>query len=326
MSFSVLGINHRCSSIDARERFVIHAIDLPGALYALREKCRISEAVILSTCNRTEIYLRTENNDEVLSWLSDYLKVPLPEIASALYVLSGEKAIRHVFRVASGLDSMVLGETQILGQMKEAVRVARESGALGMYLDKLFQHSFAVAKKIRTTTRIGANIISLATAALRLASKHLKPISDCSVLFIGAGEMIELAVARFAPYRPESMIIANRSPARALSLSKRFNAKTACLTELDKLLVNANIVVTGTSAPDPVITEALLREVVQQNRSLLMIDLAVPRDIEAAAATIDGVTLYSIDDLATIVESGKEARQVLFMRQKNWCWSRSGYL
>ena len=214
MALFTLGINHRTAPLAVRERVAFHAEELRRALLDLTSAGRVQEAAILSTCNRTELYCHAQTPQAALQWLAEYRRLAPPEMAPYLYTHPERDAVVHAFRVASGLDSMVLGEPQILGQMKEAARVAREAGTLGATLDKLFQNAFAVAKDVRSTTAIGANVVSMAAAIVRLAERIFERIAEQRVLFIGAGEMVQLCLTHFAAKAPKEIVIANRTVAR----------------------------------------------------------------------------------------------------------------
>ena len=311
MALFTLGINHRSAPLSVRERVAFHAEELRRALTDLVSAGRVHEAAILSTCNRTELYFQADTPQAASQWLAEYRQLPHHEIEPCLYMLSDHEAVRHAFRVASGLDSMVLGEPQILGQMKEAVRFAREAGALGTTLDKLFQNSFAVAKDVRSTTAIGANIVSMAAAAVRLAERIFERIADQKILFIGAGEMIELCVTHFAAQKPRQIVIANRTIDRGRALAERFGATAIRLEDVGERLAEFDIVVSCTASQLPIIGLGLVERAikVRRHRPMFMVDLAVPRDVEIEVGELDDVFLYTVDDLALVVESGLESRQ-----------------
>ena len=306
-----LGINHHSAPLAIRERVAFHAEKLHQALADLTHNGRVREAAILSTCNRTEIYCAAEAPEAVVDWLTRYHRVERGEIAPYLYLHDQPDAVRHVFRVASGLDSMVIGEPQILGQMKEAVRVAEESGTLGTQLHKLFQRSFSVAKEVRSTTAIGANIVSMAAAGVHLAERIFESLATQRILFIGAGEMIELCAAHFCARQPKLVTIANRTVERGRALAERFNGTAIRLDELGEHIAQHDIVVSCTASPLPIIGLGMVERAVKarRHRPMFMVDLAVPRDIEQEVGELDDVFLYTVDDLANVVESGLESRQ-----------------
>ena len=311
MALFTLGINHRTAPLTVREQVAFHAEELRRALSDLMSSGHVHEAAILSTCNRTELYCQADTPQIAIDWLADYRRVPAHVIEPYLYAHPDREAVRHAFRVASGLDSMVLGEPQILGQMKEAVRIARESGTLGTTLNKLFQHSFAVAKDVRSTTAIGASIVSMAAAAVRLAERIFERIAEQKVLFIGAGEMIELCATHFAAKKPKQMVIANRTIDRGRALADRFGATAIRLEELGERLSEFDIVVSCTASQLPIIGLGLVERAIKarRHRPMFMVDLAVPRDVELEVGALDDVFLYTVDDLAQVVESGMESRQ-----------------
>ena len=311
MALLTLGLNHRTAPLSVRERLAFHTEELRRALTDLASSGQVYEAAILSTCNRTEIYCQSDTPDAAVRWLADYRQVAGSDFSPYLYTHPGREAVRHTFRVASGLDSMVLGEPQILGQMKEAVRIARETGTLGVTLDKLFQNAFSVAKDVRSTTAIGENIVSMAAAAVRLAGRIFERLSEQQVLFIGAGEMIELCAAHFSAQQPKRLVVANRTLDRGRALAERFGATAIRLEEVGERLHEFDIVVTCTASQLPILGLGLVERAIRarRRRPMFMVDLAVPRDIEVEVAALDDVFLYTVDDLAQVIESGREARQ-----------------
>ena len=311
MALFTLGINHRMAPLAMREQVAFHAEELRRALTDLASGGQVHEAAILSTCNRTELYCQADAPQGALQWLEHYRRLPHHALEPYLYTHPDREAVRHVFRVASGLDSMVLGEPQILGQMKEAVRIAREAGTLGATLNKLFQNSFAVAKDVRSTTAIGSNIVSMAAAAVRLAERIFEHIAGQRVLFIGAGEMIELCATHFAAQHPKQIVIANRTIDRGRGLADRFGATAIRLEEVGERLAEFDIVVSCTASQLPIIGLGLVERAIRarRHRPIFMVDLAVPRDVEVEVGELDDVFLYTVDDLAQVVESGLESRQ-----------------
>lgn len=314
-----LGINHHSAPLAIRERVAFNAEKLHQALADLTHNHPVKEVAILSTCNRTEIYCAAETPDVVIDWLAQYHQVERSEILPYLYTHDQPAAIRHAFRVASGLDSMVIGEPQILGQMKDAVRVAEESGTLGTQLHKLFQRSFSVAKEVRSTTAIGANIVSMAAAGVHLAERIFESIDTQRILFIGAGEMIELCAAHFCARQPKQVTIANRTIERGRALAERFNGTAIRLDELGEHLAQHDIVVSCTASPLPIIGLGMVERAVKvrRHRPMFMVDLAVPRDIEEEVGELDDVFLYTVDDLAQVVENGMESRQAAVLDAEN---------
>ena len=314
-----LGINHHSAPLAIRERVAFHAEKLHQALADLARSQAVKEVAILSTCNRTEIYCSADRPEVVIDWLAGYHQVERGELAPYLYLHDQPEAIRHAFRVASGLDSMVIGEPQILGQMKDAVRVAEESGTLGTQLHKLFQRSFSVAKEVRSTTAIGANIVSMAAAGVHLAERIFESIGQQRILFIGAGEMIELCAAHFCAHQPKQVTIANRTLERGRLLSERFSGTAIRLDELGEHLAQHDIIVSCTASPLPIIGLGMVERAVKarRHRPMFMVDLAVPRDIEEEVGELDDVFLYTVDDLALVVESGQESRQAAVVDAEN---------
>src|SRR5919201_1726672 len=310
MSLYALGLNHQTAPLAVRERVVFHVERLREALTEL--KCGMArEAAILSTCNRTELYVAGEEPGALAQWLERYHRFEPAELSPYLYTLPREQAVRHAFRVASGLDSMVLGEPQILGQMKEAARAAESAGTLGTVLHKLFQRSFAVAKEVRSTTRVGAESVSMAAAAVRLAARIFPYLADQRVLFIGAGEMIELCATHFAAQAPARIAVANRTLERAEKLARRLNAEPIELRSLAEHLHEYDIVVSCTASSLPILGKGLVERALRarRRRPIFMVDLAVPRDIEPEVGELDDVFLYTVDDLAGIVSANIDARR-----------------
>ena len=314
MAVWTLGLNHRTAPIDLRERFAFASEKLEQSLQGLRQKFEThKEVTILSTCNRTEIYCAGDQSHlpQTLAWLAETGKTQVDILASHTYRLEGYASARHAFRVASGLDSMVLGESQILGQLKDAVKFATDTGALGTTLNQLFQRSFAVAKEVRTTTEIGAHSISMAAACVRLASGIFENIKDTRILFVGAGEMIELCVAHFAAKSPLSITIANRSALRAEDLASLHGATCIALADLPKKLHEFDIVISCTASTLPLIGLGAVQSALRarKNHPMFMVDLAVPRDIEPEVKKLNDVYLYTVDDLNDIIQSGQAHRQ-----------------
>jgi glutamyl-tRNA reductase len=319
MSVWALGLNHTTAPLDLRGRFAFAVDQIPPTLHSLRQSFASGhhpevEAAIISTCNRTEIYWVSDHQaalDHTVGWLADSGGVSRDVLRSHTYALHDDAVARHAFRVASGLDSMVLGEAQILGQMKDAVRAAETAGALGSTLNQLFQRSFAVAKEVRTATEIGAHSISMAAAAVRLAGQLFEDLRETRVLFVGAGEMIELAATHFAARQPKSITIANRTAERGEQLAARFGGQAMRLADLPARLGEFDIVVSCTASTLPLIglgaVERALRQ--RRHRPMFMVDLAVPRDIEPEVKDLEDVYLYTVDDLAAVVQQGQASRQ-----------------
>ena len=311
MSLYTLGLNHQTAPLDVREQVVFSPDALGHALRDLLTRPKVKEAAILSTCNRTEVYVHGTEPQPVVRWLEDFHRVPKDSLAPYIYTLPREQAVTHAFRVASGLDSMVLGEPQILGQMKQAVRHAESAGSLGLVLNRLFQRTFAVAKDVRTQTDIGSASISMAAAAVKLAERIFPALADQRLLFIGAGEMIDLTATHFAARNPRSITIANRTLERGRELAARFGAEAITLNEMPDRLHEFDVIVTCTASTLPILGKGLLERVVKARRHapVFVVDLAVPRDVEPEAAELDDVFLYSIDDLSNIVRGNLQIRK-----------------
>ena len=317
MAVWTLGLNHTTAPVDLRGRFAFALDQLSPVLSGLRSAMpRHPEAAILSTCNRTEVYGAAEQaspeaQQHTLVWLAQTGGVSPDALQRHTYWLTEEQAARHAFRVAAGLDSMVLGEPQILGQMKDAVRAAETAGSLGSTLNQLFQRSFSVAKQVRSATEIGAHSISMAAAAVRLASQLFEDLGRCRVLFVGAGEMIELAATHFAARNPRAIAIANRSLERGEKLAGRFGAEIMRLSDLPARLHEFDVIVSCTASTLPLIGLGAVERALKarRHRPIFMVDLAVPRDIEPEVKALQDVYLYTVDDLAHVVQTGQASRQ-----------------
>ena len=311
MQLFAFGINHKTAPIAVREQVTFNVEAMESALRDLVGHGAAKEATILSTCNRTEVYCSTHEPVQVVNWLANYHKLTADKIEPYLYTMPQEAAVKHAFRVASGLDSMVLGEPQILGQLKQAVRFAEQAGTLGFLLHKLFQRTFSVAKDVRTQTEIGANLTSMAAAAVKLAERIFPSIAEQRVLFIGAGEMIELNAVHFAAKSPKLITVANRTLERAETLARRINGHAITLHELAEQLAHHDIIVTCTASQLPILGKGMVERALKtrKHRPLFIVDLAVPRDVEAEVAELSDVFLYTVDDLAEAVRDGLDARQ-----------------
>jgi glutamyl-tRNA reductase len=311
MQLLTFGLNHHSAPVQIRERVAFPESVLQAALRDLAESGGAEEAAIISTCNRTEVYCRTDDPQRAMAWLAAYHGLPAEALGEHLFQLVDDAAAAHAFRVAAGMDSMVLGEAQILGQVKQAVRVAGESGTLGWLLNKLFQQTFAVAKDVRTRTGIGSQSVSLAAAAIRLSSRVLGDISGQNVLLVGAGEMMELVATHVAAHRPRTLAVANRTLERAKRLAETHGGEAFTLAELPAEMARFDIVIASTGAPLPIIGKGLMERVMRsrKQRPVVMIDLAVPRDIESEVAGIDDIFLYTVDDLGKLIQEGMDARQ-----------------
>lgn len=319
MGVLTLGLNHTTAPLDVRGRFTFAPNQLQTPLQALTERLvRVApEAALLSTCNRTELYLAAEAPrlhelvQPATEWLAAQGGVSSQQLGAYTYTAENRAAARHAFRVAAGLDSMVLGEPQILGQMKQAVREADEAGTLGTTLHQLFQRSFAVAKEVRTSTEIGSHSVSMAAAAVRLAAQLFEDLREQRVLFVGAGEMIELVATHFAAREPKAIALANRTLERGEALAARFGGQAMRLAELPERLHGFDIVVSCTASSLPIIGLGAVERALKarRRRPMFMVDLAVPRDIEPEVGKLADVYLYTVDDLSTLVQTAGEKRQ-----------------
>ena len=309
-----LGLNHTTAPLDLRGRFAFAIEQIEPTLLALRRALvRTPEAALISTCNRTEIYCAGEQAEleGTLAWLAESGGVAPTALRSHTYALQDGLAARHAFRVASGLDSMVLGEPQILGQFKDAVRAAEAAGTLGSTLSQMFQRSFAVAKEVRSSTEIGAHSISMAAAAVRLSGQLFEDLGKVNILFVGAGDMIDLCATHFAAKTPKRMVIANRTLERGEKLASRFGGEVMHLAEVPERLHEFDAVVSCTASTLPIIGLGAVERALKQRRRrpMFMVDLAVPRDIEPEVKALDDVYLYTVDDLAGVVQTGQANRQ-----------------
>lgn len=311
MKLATVGLNHQTAPVHIREKLAFTAAALPEAHSSLTQHAA-TEGVILSTCNRTEIYC-VADADSVIEWWAQYHQLSAAEIRPYLYVHGCSETIHHAYRVACGLDSMVLGEPQILGQMKNAVRVASEQRGLGIWLNALFQRTFSVAKEIRSRTSVGDNTVSMASASVKMAEQWFSDLSNANVLMVGAGEMIGLVATYFAAKQPTKLTIANRSLVRAQDLAGSLicPADACTLDHLPEIFHQYDVVISCTASELPVIDENLVAQAMQtrEHRPIFMLDLAVPRDIAANVKQLNNVHLYTVDDIYHVVESGKEARR-----------------
>jgi len=310
MHLFAFGVNHQTAPLTVREQVVFQSERIAQALRDLVDRRPVKEAAILSTCNRTEVYCNTEDPSEAVAWLARYHHMAPAGLEPYIYRLPQERAVQHAFRVASGLDSMMLGEPQILGQMKDAVRSAEEAGTLGLLLNRLFQRTFSVAKEVRTQTEIGANAVSMASVAVRLAEEIYPSIAECRLLFVGAGEMIELCATHFAARHPRSMTFANRTAERARDLAALHSGNAVALNEVAATLAQHDVVIACTASPLPIIGKGTVESALKarKHRPMLLIDLAVPRDIEPEVTQLDDAFLYTVDDLGRIAADGMAAR------------------
>ncbi|PYC27163.1 glutamyl-tRNA reductase [Aquipseudomonas alcaligenes] len=313
MAFLALGINHKTASVDVRERVAFTPEQL---VEALQQLCRVTpsrEAAILSTCNRSELYLEQDqlSADEVLRWLAEYHRLNLDELRACAYIHQDNDAVRHMMRVAAGLDSMILGEPQILGQMKSAYAVAREAGTVGPLLGRLFQATFSTAKTVRTDTAIGENPVSVAFAAVSLAKQIFADLHRSQALLIGAGETISLVARHLHDQGVKRIVVANRTLERASQLAEQFGAHAVLLADIPQELAHSDIVISSTASQLPILGKGAVERALKQrkHKPMFMVDIAVPRDIEPEVGELDDVYLYTVDDLHEVIEENLKSRQ-----------------
>jgi len=312
MPLFALGINHQTASVRLREQVAFAPESLIPAYADLLAQPFVEEAVIISTCNRCEIYclLDNENSELLLSWLTQFHHIEAGSLDDSFYCYQDQQAVTHLFRVACGLDSLVLGEPQILGQIKQAFATASQAKAVSKTLNKWFQHAFSVAKRVRTETQIGANAISVAFAAVCLARQIFSDLKQSRVLLIGAGETIELVGKYLLEHEVPNITIANRTLARAMDLVEQFDATAITLGEIPNHLAESDIIISSTASPLPIIGKGMVESALKERRHqpMLFIDIAVPRDIEEQVSELNDAYLYSVDDLQGIIEENKQAR------------------
>ncbi len=308
-----LGLSHQTAPVALRERVAFAAERLPEALASLLARPGVEEAAVVSTCNRTEIYCSVGDGHEAepARWLADSHGIELGELRGCLYQHHDGEAVRHLFRVATGLDSLVLGEPQILGQVKDAWQLARDAGSLRSGLDRLFQHGFAVAKRVRTDTAIGAHPVSVAFAGVRLAQQVFSDLKEASVLLIGAGETIELTARHLLEQKAKRLLVANRTLENAQVLAARIGGYALALEDLPRHLHEADIVISATAAREPILHRADVAHALRQrrHRPMFLLDLAVPRDIAEDVATLEDVFLYTVDDLDQVIQDNRRSRR-----------------
>jgi glutamyl-tRNA reductase len=313
MSLIALGINHRTAPVELREKVAFTGDHIAAALRDLASLPSVNEAAILSTCNRTELYcgLEDERVEVVSDWLARFHRLEPARIHPHLYSYPEDDAVRHLLRVAGGLDSMILGEPQILGQMKDAYQAAGDAGTLDAVLSRLFQHTFSVAKQIRTDTAIGESPVSVAFAAVSLARQIFSGLSEHTALLIGAGETIELTARHLSDQKLGRLIVANRTQERAHCLAATFNGYGIALDEIPAHLAEADIVISATASNEPVLNKEMVKTALKRrkHRPVFMVDIAVPRDIEAAVAELEDVYLYTVDDLQEVIQENLKSRQ-----------------
>ncbi len=312
MSIVVIGVNHKTAPVSLREQVAFSPETLVDALTQANKV--LLEGMILSTCNRTEIYFTTDNDsqiDGIINWLAEYHQLTKESLSPYLYIHTEEEAVRHTFRVACGLDSLVLGEPQILGQLKTALKIASDHKATGRTLKRLMQFAFSTAKKVRTQTSIGSNPVSVAFAAVNLAKQIFSNLEEQTVLLIGAGETIELVGRHIHSTGVKHIIIANRSIDNAATLAKQFDGQCIGLAEIGNYLPEADIVISSTAAPVPIIGKGTVEKALKtrKHRPIFMVDIAVPRDIEEEVGKLDDIYLYTVDDLHSVIEENLKSRQ-----------------
>lgn len=312
MTVLALGINHKTASVELREKLAFTPERLPEALQTVQQNAGCDEGVILSTCNRTEIYSFGEKLDskQVIKWLAHFHQVDEVELAEHIYVHRDVAATKHLMRVASGLDSMVLGEPQILGQVKQAYQQAKAVGSVQTYFERMFQQAFSVAKKVRTETDISVNAVSVAFAAVTLAKQVFGSFENKKVLLVGAGETIELVAKHIFEQGATDIIVANRTLSRAEAVAEQFSAKVCTLSQIPEHILDADVVISSTASTLPIIGKGMVETVFKQrkHRPMFLVDLAVPRDIEPQVAELDDAYLYTVDDLQEIVARNMQAR------------------
>lgn len=313
MSLITIGLNHKTAPIELREKLAFTPQTLPEALDSLIKADGIEEAAILSTCNRTELYCATDNGSDpnLVEWFSQFHGQNLELIDKHIYKLDHNKTIKHAMEVACGLDSMVLGEPQITGQMKDCYAMANKHGTVGRLLGKLFQHAFTVAKQVRTNTDIGANPVSIAFAAVSLAKQIFANLNESTALLIGAGDTINLAARHLHSQNIKQIIIANRSIERAKTLADEYNAEAISLQHISDHLHRADIVISSTASPLPILGKGAIERALKtrKHEPIFIVDLAVPRDIEPEVSTLDDIYLYTVDDLKSVVDENLKSRQ-----------------
>ncbi|MDX2319208.1 MAG: glutamyl-tRNA reductase [Moritella sp.] len=313
MTLLALGINHNTAPVSLREKVAFSPDNIEDAFASIMGNRVASEAVIVSTCNRTEIYCKIEQGlpERVSQWLVDFHHLPADELAACTYRYYDADAVHHLMRVAGGLDSLVLGEPQILGQIKQAFAKAKQLDSVSQTLDKLFQKTFTAAKRVRTETDIGANAVSVAFAAVSLSKHIFDDLSKTRVLLIGAGETIDLVATHLAEQNVSEMMVANRTVSRAQALGDKFGATTFTLEEIPQHLHNADIVISSTASPLPIIGKGMIESALKlrKQKPIFLVDIAVPRDIEEEVGELGNAYLYTVDDLQGIIEQNKEARQ-----------------
>ncbi|WP_311749918.1 glutamyl-tRNA reductase [Proteus penneri] len=330
MTLLALGINHKTAPVALREKVSFSPDTMGDALNNLLQQPAVRGGVVLSTCNRTELYLSMEDkensHEQLIRWLCQYHQIEPNELKNSVYWHQDNQAVSHLMRVASGLDSLVLGEPQILGQVKKAFADSQNYDSLSSELERLFQKSFSVAKRVRTETQIGANAVSVAFAACTLARQIFESLSSLTILLVGAGETIELVARHLREHQVKKIIIANRTKERAQRLANEVDADVITLSEIDECLSQADIVISSTASPLPIIGKGMVERALKKRRNqpMLLVDIAVPRDIEQDVEKLDNVYLYSVDDLEAIIQHNREQRQAAAIQAEHIVQQESG--
>lgn len=318
MTLIAFGINHKTAPVDIREKVAFAPEKMEQALHECVNNGEVNEAAIVSTCNRTELYFSLHEDDKneydtstLLEWFCQYHHLKVEDIKPYIYEHSNNDAVQHILRVASGLDSLVLGEPQILGQIKDAYSTANHAGTIGRQLNRLFQHTFSVAKQVRTDTAIGASPVSVAFAAVSLSKRIFENLSEHTALLIGAGETTELVARHLADQGVKKMIVANRTVERAQTLANNFDAEAIALSDMPDRLVEADIIIASTASQLPILGKGAVERALKlrKHRPMFMVDIAVPRDIEPEVGDLDDVYLYTVDDLHEVIEEGRSSRE-----------------
>jgi len=313
MALLAVGLNHKTAPVQIRERVAFAPEQLPGTLRNLAAQANISEVAILSTCNRTEMLccVDTADSEIIIEWLREHREFSANELNPYIYIHPEQSAVRHMLRVASGLDSLVLGEPQILGQLKDAYSTAKDAGTVGTQLSKLFEYTFSVAKQVRTDTAIGASPVSVAFSAVSLSKQIFSDLSEHTALLIGAGETIELAARHLKESGIKRLIIANRTLAKAEALVKEVEGYAITLGDIPAHLAEADIVISSTASQLPILGKGAVEKAIKirKHQPILMVDIAVPRDIEEEVGELDDIYLYTVDDLQEIIDEGLRSRQ-----------------
>ncbi len=319
MTLIALGINHKTAPVEIREKVAFAPEKMEQALHECINKGEVSEAAIVSTCNRTELYFSLPDDEQpaipdtstLLDWFCQYHQLDRNDVAPYIYQHNNEQAVQHILRVASGLDSLVLGEPQILGQIKDAYNTANQAGTIGRQLNRLFQHTFSVAKQVHTDTAIGANPVSVAFAAVTLAKRIFAKLSEHTALLIGAGETTELVARHLVEQGVKKIIVANRTVERAQTLANVFDGEAIALSDMPERLVDADIIIASTASQLPILGKGAVERALKhrKHRPMFMVDIAVPRDIEPEVGELDDVYLYTVDDLREVIEEGRQSRE-----------------